>query len=81
MRSVDNQGPGDPEGICRSQRRLLQGPKGPDVTSKLLLAVSWKEDLGWLRISWLKIGASGETDYHRGNVNQVEQRNACSPRM
>lgn len=68
---------------------------GPDVTGKLLLSVSWKEDLGWLRTSWLngKIGVSGQTNYHRGNgrifrtkgdcggVNQVEQRNECPPKM
>jgi hypothetical protein len=77
--SVDNQDPGNPEGMCRSQGRLLQGPKRPDVTSKLLLSVSWKEDLGWLRTSWLngKIGASGQTNHHRVNRRIFRTKGDC----
>lgn len=89
---MDNQGLRNPGGTSGSQGKLLQGPKRSGVTGKLLLAVSWKTDLRWLRTSWLngKIGASGQTDYHRGNwrifrikgdcggVNQVEQRE-CLP--
>lgn len=79
MRSVDNQGPRDPEGKCRSQGRLLQRSKRPDVAGKLLLAVSWKEDLGWRRTRCLngKIGAFGQTDYHRGNWRVFRTKGDC----
>lgn len=66
VRSVDSQGPENPEGMCKTQEVFCWGLMRPGVTRKLLLVVSWEEGLGWLRTSWLKgkIGATGQTDYH-----------------
>lgn len=59
-----------PQGIQRARaglrevccRQLIR----PNIARKLFLVVSWKEDRGWLRSSWLKgkIGDNGQTDYH-----------------